>query len=96
MARQTRKPKTRRRDYPLLRPRTLIVPRLLRRGELSAYLNVSCAALDLLRLTPDFPRPIVMPSTRSPSGVSRVPLWDRQRIDSWIDQQQLKGDTNAA
>ena len=91
MARRQSSRRKHRRD-PLFRPFALIQPRLYRRGQLAAYLNISAAQLDLLRLAPDFPRPISMPSTRNPSGRVRVPLWDRLRIDKWVEEQQQKVD----
>ena len=91
MARRPAPRKRKTRD-PFLHPRALIQPRLYRRLDSAAYLNISGAQLDLLRTCPDFPRPLTLPSTRNPSGGSRIPLWDRADLDRWIERQKGAGD----
>jgi hypothetical protein len=69
-----------------LRPaRPLVVPRLLRRTEAAAYLNLSPAQFDLLRNRGEF-SPVPVPSDRNPSGVSRVPVFDVRDLDAAIER----------
>lgn len=56
-------------------------PRLLRRAEAAAYLGVSLAQLDHLRLAGEV-RPVPMPSRLG--GQIRTPLYDRADLDTAI------------
>jgi hypothetical protein len=67
-----------------LRPnRALVVPRLLKRTEGAAYLNLSPSQFDLLRARGEFAS-VPVPSDRNPGGVLRTPLFDIADLDAAI------------
>jgi hypothetical protein len=61
-----------------------IAPRLLGRRPSAAYLGQSLPAFDGLRAAGEIPAPIPVPSSRNPSRVSRVPVWDIEDLDLCI------------
>ena len=63
-------------------PRTVLLPALLTRLELAAYLGYSVMTIERLRIgDAKFPRPIR--PTRRINGVSL--RWRREEIDAWLD-----------
>jgi hypothetical protein len=69
----------------------VIVPRLLRRVQAAAYLNISPAQLDLLRGRGHV-RSVRVPSDRCPSGAMRVPLFDVVDLDAFIERMKAGSD----
>ena len=67
-----------------------ITPRLLRRREAARYLNVSPAALDLLRARGDL-APVPMPSLRREGESFRLPLFDKHDLDALIERWKAGG-----
>jgi hypothetical protein len=67
-----------------------IVPRLLRRCEAARYLNLSPAALDLLRARGDVV-PVRVPALRRNGEALRIPLFDLQDLDALIDKWKQDG-----
>jgi hypothetical protein len=63
----------------------LIVPRLYRRLQSAAYLNLSPAQFDLLRNRGEF-QPVPVPSDRNPTGTISVPLFDVRDLDAAIER----------
>lgn len=66
----------------LTSPKTVLLPALLTRLELAAYLGYSVMTIERLRIgDPTFPQPIR--PTRRIRGISL--RWRREEIDGWLD-----------
>lgn len=61
------------------------MPRLLRRREAAAYLGLSAAQFDNIRIRGDINN-VPVPSDRALAGVCRIPLFDIRDLDAAIDR----------
>ena len=67
-----------------------IAPRLLRRQQAADYLNLSPAALDVLRARGDV-TPVPVPSLRREGEALRIPLYDVRDLDDTIERWKVAG-----